>query len=152
MPRKEQVVFGRSTSASESFTARKWWADVWASAKLTWGLAHWVLFLRLSGRHFYYRSPRGVVKYATICLLRWPLPWLQWSCHALCLCLSPAPPLSPLHPHPSFSYDWLFFLKATLSPILSSGKFRVIVPYITMTQPIYLTNCTLHPSATGPYI
>lgn len=40
MPRKAQVVFGRPTRANESVTARTWRDDVWASAKLTWGLAH----------------------------------------------------------------------------------------------------------------
>lgn len=104
MPRKAQVVFGRPTSANESFTARMWRDDVWASAKLTWGLAHLVFFFLLSRRHFYYWSLRGVVKYAHYLSpeAALTLTSVKLPCS---LPLSTAPPLSPLHPHPSFSYD-----------------------------------------------
>lgn len=103
MPRKAQVVFGRPTSANESFTARTWRNDVWAPAKLTWGLVRLVFFFfLLSRRHFYYWSLRGVVKYAhylspeaALTLTSVKLPGS--------LPLSTAPPLSPLHPLPSLS-------------------------------------------------
>lgn len=75
MPRKAQVVFGRPTSANESFTARTWRNDVWAPAKLTWGLARLVFFFSCFLEDISIIGlSEGLLSMPTISLLRRPFP------------------------------------------------------------------------------